>query len=724
MRKSLILLFLLISASFAFAQTAVSPFKTPRVTFLDPNGVPLANGCVFTYAGGTSTQQATYTDATGATANSDPVILDSTGSAVIWLGAGTYKFVGWSNGGTNCSSGVQQWSVDQVPGNSFLNASISGGAWTGGTISGAAITDSTISGAAITNSTIDSTPIGQTTPAAGNFTSLASALNTMTSSTTPTFAAGSYGFFTMTLNTNVTSSTITGGQDGQQITMRLCQNSTGQTVNGTTTGFTFAWPSNLLNAPAMNAALSGCTLLQAVYDGGYWYTTYSNSAALVGSYETLAFSYEPRFDASTYTNFSLTITDDISGSQMNGGQTGQLITMAICQNSTGGWEWTWPTNFLYGPSVTKTANSCTGVVAVYDGQNWITVGESTSSSIPLTGNFKQIDSTATPVFKAAEYSEFAMTVNQNVTSSTITGGTPGQLIVLSLTQGSSNTPGPSGSMTGTTSTTGGQLPKYTSFYAKCTYIYTTGESLPSGELEVSTADDDSNHGQHSITWTCPGATGIQSYRFYIGTASGQEDYFFTTSTSSFTQTRTPTTSSPTYGTVGTPPGSITYSVQWPSNLANAPTMSSGIGSTTSLIAMYNGSTWITVGTSTSSGTTDCASFSSSAAAGCTTMADGKVLEWITGSGQGQFGTSGTPGNNPPYASQTITWPIAFQTGCMAPWVVTTTSIADRTVNYWHQVLSWNSTQATVQLQTSQNDAGVGGYWYGGTVTPIVYCIGN
>ena len=61
---------------------------------------------------------------------------------------------------------------------------------------------------------------------------------------------------------------------------------------------------------------------------------------------------------------------------------------------------------------------------------------------------------------------------------------------------------------------------------------------------------------------------------------------------------------------------------------------------------------------------------------------------------------------------------------MAPWVVTTTSIADRTVNYWHQVLSWNSTQATVQLQTSQNDAGVGGYWYGGTVTPIVYCIGN
>lgn len=146
MKKLLLFLFLSITAA---AQVTVTPFRTPRFTAVDLNGVPLANGCIFTYAGGTSTPLATYTDYTGGTPNTNPVILDSTGSAVMWLGPETYKFVAFSSGGTNCSTGVQQWSVDQVPGDE----------WIGGTISGATITNSTI-----INSTIDSSVIGGTTP--------------------------------------------------------------------------------------------------------------------------------------------------------------------------------------------------------------------------------------------------------------------------------------------------------------------------------------------------------------------------------------------------------------------------------------------------------------------------------------------------------------------------------------------------------------------------------
>lgn len=157
------LLFLLLVTMPLAAQTSVRPFNSPRATFTDANGVPLANGCIFTYAGGTTTMQPTYTDYTGTTQNPDPVILDSTGSATMWLGPETYKFVAYSAGGTNCATGTQQWTVDQVPGS----------IWVSGTISGVNIVNSTITG-----STIDGSIIGGTTPAAGNFTTLVAGTTT------------------------------------------------------------------------------------------------------------------------------------------------------------------------------------------------------------------------------------------------------------------------------------------------------------------------------------------------------------------------------------------------------------------------------------------------------------------------------------------------------------------------------------------------------------------
>lgn len=62
-----------------------------------PNGlVPNAAGLIYTYQGGTSTPQATYTDSTGATPQANPIVLDANGRVPneIWLTSGqTYKFV-------------------------------------------------------------------------------------------------------------------------------------------------------------------------------------------------------------------------------------------------------------------------------------------------------------------------------------------------------------------------------------------------------------------------------------------------------------------------------------------------------------------------------------------------------------------------------------------------------------------------------------------------------
>lgn len=64
--------------------------------FFDSNGTPLSGGKIYTYAAGTTTPAATYTDNTGNTLNSNPIILNSAGRPPqqIWINAGTeYKFV-------------------------------------------------------------------------------------------------------------------------------------------------------------------------------------------------------------------------------------------------------------------------------------------------------------------------------------------------------------------------------------------------------------------------------------------------------------------------------------------------------------------------------------------------------------------------------------------------------------------------------------------------------
>jgi hypothetical protein len=65
--------------------------------FFDNNGNPLSGGKLYSYAAGTTTPQATYTSASGATAHTNPIVLDSAGRVAtgeIWVTAGeNYKFV-------------------------------------------------------------------------------------------------------------------------------------------------------------------------------------------------------------------------------------------------------------------------------------------------------------------------------------------------------------------------------------------------------------------------------------------------------------------------------------------------------------------------------------------------------------------------------------------------------------------------------------------------------
>lgn len=64
----------------------------PYLEFQDNDGTPLELGVVWTYAAGTTTPKATFTDYTGSTQLPNPVPLDAAGRATIWI-EGAYKFV-------------------------------------------------------------------------------------------------------------------------------------------------------------------------------------------------------------------------------------------------------------------------------------------------------------------------------------------------------------------------------------------------------------------------------------------------------------------------------------------------------------------------------------------------------------------------------------------------------------------------------------------------------
>lgn len=72
---------------------AVTLTPSPKMQFFTAAGLPLVGGKLFTYASGTSTPLATYTDDTGNTANTNPIILNSRGEAGVWLGPSRYTFV-------------------------------------------------------------------------------------------------------------------------------------------------------------------------------------------------------------------------------------------------------------------------------------------------------------------------------------------------------------------------------------------------------------------------------------------------------------------------------------------------------------------------------------------------------------------------------------------------------------------------------------------------------
>lgn len=145
------------------------PLILPVWKFIDANGLPLDSGKLYSYAAGTTTPLATYTDSTQVTPNTNPLILDANGQGVIWIGASAYKFV------LQDSLGNVLWTADgiqTIPDGSITTLKLADGAVTTVKLSDGAVTtvklaDGSVTTAKLADASVTTAKIvdGSVTPA-------------------------------------------------------------------------------------------------------------------------------------------------------------------------------------------------------------------------------------------------------------------------------------------------------------------------------------------------------------------------------------------------------------------------------------------------------------------------------------------------------------------------------------------------------------------------------
>jgi hypothetical protein len=188
---------------------------TPKQQLYGSDGAPLVGGKIYTYAAGTTTPLATYTNYGGGTANTNPIILNSLGQADIWLGTSSYKFSVYT------SADVLLYTVDNI--------------------------SAPIDSSALATALSSPTPIGNTAPNTGAFTTLTATTGTITTTNATTVNATTVNATTSTTSGVTTTGTLTFSGGGsmtrppeagiQSLTATIATNALTVTLNPTTLDF-------------------------------------------------------------------------------------------------------------------------------------------------------------------------------------------------------------------------------------------------------------------------------------------------------------------------------------------------------------------------------------------------------------------------------------------------------------------------------------------------------
>lgn len=127
MRK--LLFFLAVACYGQITPSVVAP--DPQQQWLNAQGKPYVGAFLCTFIAGSSTPIATYVNSTATTTNTNPIVLDATGSATIWILPNVlYKYVLYVGGNGSCpGNGAVQWTRDFISTSSAGSAAIIPGSY-------------------------------------------------------------------------------------------------------------------------------------------------------------------------------------------------------------------------------------------------------------------------------------------------------------------------------------------------------------------------------------------------------------------------------------------------------------------------------------------------------------------------------------------------------------------------------------------------------------------
>lgn len=88
----------------------ISPAYNVKLSAYDSDGLPIVGAKLYTYLTGTTTPKITWTDSTKVTPNTNPIILDSSGQADVWIdGSYRFKLVGADDVTLWTKDGIVSW---------------------------------------------------------------------------------------------------------------------------------------------------------------------------------------------------------------------------------------------------------------------------------------------------------------------------------------------------------------------------------------------------------------------------------------------------------------------------------------------------------------------------------------------------------------------------------------------------------------------------------------